>query len=213
MRSLFLIGYALILCIGLRAKSACKADDSPGFFLKITKNVPRLGRRSDKEFEQGFLRNYKTIPRIGRSLESDRNFSSLLNWLQSQSPRTFTKRVLLNPHLTHMATENELSVVQPVNSNTLRELLNKNAIPRDNVKFVHWKDFDRALQLDMELYAKVSSLGLKPDQLLKQDIAVGSYIPLMENAIDSDGTDFALYTRDGAFDGPYASDFLRYNSV
>uniref|UniRef100_A0A1I8NQJ7 Uncharacterized protein n=1 Tax=Stomoxys calcitrans TaxID=35570 RepID=A0A1I8NQJ7_STOCA len=213
MRALLLIGYALILCIGLRASTSCKADDSPGFFLKITKNVPRLGRRSDKEFVQGFWKNFKAIPRIGRSVENQQDVDPLANWLQTQSPKILSKRVLLNPHLSRLATENELSVVQPVNSNTLRELLNKNAIPRDNVKFVHWKDFDRALQLDMELYGKVSSLGLKPDQLLKQDISGGSYIPLMENGIDADGTDFALYTREGGLEGPYASDFLRYNSV
>lgn len=118
----------------------------------------------------------------------------------------------MHPHLTRIASEIELSVVQPVNSNTLRELLNKNAIPRDNVKFVHWKDFDRALQLDTDLYGKVSSLGLKPDQLLKQDIVGSNFVPLMENAVDADGTDFALYTRDGGLEGPYASDFLRYNS-
>lgn len=44
------------------------ADESPGFFLKVTKNVPRLGRRSQSvnEFENFFLKASKTVPRIGR---------------------------------------------------------------------------------------------------------------------------------------------------
>lgn len=43
-------------------------DESPGFFLKVTKNVPRLGRRSQSinEFENFFLKASKTVPRIGR---------------------------------------------------------------------------------------------------------------------------------------------------
>ncbi|XP_073811685.1 uncharacterized protein [Musca autumnalis] len=208
MRCILLVVYTLILCLVI-----CLAEDSPGFFLKITKNVPRLGRRADKTFEHGLWGNYKSVPRMGRSVSSDTEFNAISNWLQQGvSTKSVSKRVLLSPHLSLLASENELSVVQPVNSNTLRELLNKNAIPRDNVKFVHWKDFDRALQLDAELYGKVSSLGLKPDQLLKQDISVGNYVPLMENAVDVDGTDYALYSRGGGFEGPYASDFLRYNS-
>ncbi|XP_061402296.1 uncharacterized protein LOC133338127 [Musca vetustissima] len=208
MRCILLISFASILWLGLG-----DAEDSPGFFLKITKNVPRLGKRSDKDFGHGLWGNYKSVPRMGRSVLSDNELNTLVHWLkQIKSMKSVGKRVLMSPQLSLLASENELSVVQPVNSNTLRELLNKNAIPRDNVKFVHWKDFDRALQLDAELYGKVSSLGLKPDQLLKQGISVGNYIPLMENAVDADGTDYALYTRDGGFDGPYASEFLRYNS-
>lgn len=49
---------------------SCKTDDIPGFFLKITKNVPRLGRRSDKEYESYFLKNVKQIPRIGRRYDN-----------------------------------------------------------------------------------------------------------------------------------------------
>lgn len=69
-RHFLLFSYALILFWCLASKSTCKADDSPGFFVKISKNVPRLGRRSDKTFGRGFLNNYKVIPRIGRSFDS-----------------------------------------------------------------------------------------------------------------------------------------------
>lgn len=42
------------------------ANDSPGFFLKVTKNVPRIGRRSGNEYENFFIKASKSVPRIGR---------------------------------------------------------------------------------------------------------------------------------------------------
>lgn len=61
-----------------------------------------------------------------------------------------------------------LNLVQPINGETLIELLDKDAISGDNVKFIHWRDFDVALQVDRDLYEKVISLGRRPDQRLKQ---------------------------------------------
>lgn len=61
----FTIYTALLLCLF----NWCSAtEESPGFFLKVTKNVPRLGRRSqsNNEFENFFLKASKTVPRIGR---------------------------------------------------------------------------------------------------------------------------------------------------
>lgn len=49
------------MCFEVRAN-----DESPGFFLKVSKNVPRLGRRSG-DFENFFLKASKSVPRIGRS--------------------------------------------------------------------------------------------------------------------------------------------------
>lgn len=44
-------------------------NESPGFFLKVTKNVPRLGKRTNSlsDFENFFLKTSKSVPRIGRS--------------------------------------------------------------------------------------------------------------------------------------------------
>lgn len=142
------------------------------------------------------------------------NYVTLLqNWLNSESDfKKFNKRVLLNPN--RLATvERELSMVQPVNSNTLIELLDKDAIPSDNVKFVHWKDFDRALQLDGELYAKVISLGRRPDQRLKQDLSIGTYIPLIGSDPEDEANNFMLYNSNGGLDGSFNSDALRYNRI
>lgn len=49
------------------------STETPGFFLKVTKNVPRLGRRSQpqpqplSDFDNFFLKTSKSVPRIGRS--------------------------------------------------------------------------------------------------------------------------------------------------
>lgn len=57
MRSLTILLFAVLL------SALGQADESPGFFLKITKNVPRLGKRT----ESFVMKNMKTIPRMGRS--------------------------------------------------------------------------------------------------------------------------------------------------
>lgn len=59
MRSLTILVFAALTLL----LSKGQADESPGFFLKITKNVPRLGKRT----ESFVMKNMKTIPRMGRS--------------------------------------------------------------------------------------------------------------------------------------------------
>ena len=67
MRFLLLLSCALLALSLNSFMRLCSANDSAGFFLKVAKNVPRLGRRSaDKEFDSYFLKNIKTIPRIGK---------------------------------------------------------------------------------------------------------------------------------------------------
>lgn len=75
MRSPTILVLAVLLLLELFGTG--NADESPGFFLKITKNVPRLGKRT----ESFVMKNIKTIPRIGRSeaqvsnLDYDLSFS------------------------------------------------------------------------------------------------------------------------------------------
>lgn len=111
--------------------------------------------------------------------------------------------------------ERELNVVQPVNSNTLLELIDRNAIPSEQVKFVHWKDFDRALQADMELYAKLMHLGRDPDQRLKQDISLGSFIPIFGPG-NEHNEEFMLYNNKDDRDlygSRYDRNFMQYNHL
>ncbi|EDW08555.1 uncharacterized protein LOC6578712 [Drosophila mojavensis] len=184
------------------------ADESPGFFLKITKNVPRLGKRG----EAFLMKNMKTIPRIGRS-DPEASITPLLAWLWNlDADPQFSKRRLPSSGAAG-SVEHELSVVQPVNSNTLFELLDRNAIPSEHVKFVHWKDFDRALQVDTELYTKIIHLGRDPDQRLKQDLSFNSYIPIF-GSDDAKSNDFMLYNKDDRdLYGGYDRNFMQYNRL
>nr|XP_016928306.1 uncharacterized protein LOC108008910 [Drosophila suzukii] len=195
---------AVSLLVALVAVS--QGDDSPGFFLKITKNVPRLGKRG----ESFTMKNLKTIPRIGRSDQS--SVTPLLAWLWDLDTSPSKRRL---PNGESLAKEQELNVVQPVNSNTLLELLDNNAIPSEQVKFVHWKDFDRALQADVDLYSKVIQLGRRPDQHLKQSLSFGSFVPIFG---DEQNPAFMMYKNNDdqeLYGGGNRIDrnFLRYNTV
>ncbi|XP_005179129.1 uncharacterized protein LOC101896054 [Musca domestica] len=209
MNYFFLISYTLIFFLGLEPQSLCKADDSPGFFVKIAKNVPRLGRRSDKPFTRRFFRNYKIIPRIGRSVEELPKSDSLNNWLDTPFTVHMEKRLHYSPASRFV--DQDLSLLQPVNAATLKELIDSHTIARENVKFIHWKDFDRALQMDPELFGKISSIGRTPDQHLKDNLSKENFTPVLKNMMDSDGTDFVLYTQGENDQGVYAPEFLRYN--
>lgn len=69
----------------------------------------------------------------------------------------------------------EYNMVQPVDSVTLIELLRHDALPPQSVRFVHWKDFDVALQRDSDLYSKVISLGRAPDVDLRANLNLNKY--------------------------------------
>lgn len=61
----------LLLLVGVLVVSTWATEiENPGFFLKVTKNVPRIGRRSDgqpvNDFDTFFLKASKSVPRIGR---------------------------------------------------------------------------------------------------------------------------------------------------
>lgn len=51
----FLKTLQILILLLIFSPGICRSDDSPGFFLKITKNIPRLGKRYDK------LINYNEI--------------------------------------------------------------------------------------------------------------------------------------------------------
>lgn len=65
----------ITLCLLITVFDFCTCNsnsistETPGFFLKVTKNVPRLGRRSQSlsDFDNFFLKTSKSVPRIGRS--------------------------------------------------------------------------------------------------------------------------------------------------
>lgn len=59
----------LLLCLYFLLH--CILCDDGSFFLKVSKNVPRIGKRNkstnnDDSFEKFFLKASKSVPRIGR---------------------------------------------------------------------------------------------------------------------------------------------------
>lgn len=59
----------ILILVGILAISTWATEiENPGFFLKVTKNVPRIGRRSQgvSDFDTFFLKASKSVPRIGR---------------------------------------------------------------------------------------------------------------------------------------------------
>lgn len=58
-----------VLCNFLLETAYC--DESGNFFLKVSKSVPRIGKRGkgSPEFEKFFLKASKSVPRIGRRNE------------------------------------------------------------------------------------------------------------------------------------------------
>lgn len=62
----FLIKEIFLFFVVTLTLLSVSANDSPGFFLKVTKNVPRIGRRSGNNYENFFIKASKSVPRIGR---------------------------------------------------------------------------------------------------------------------------------------------------
>lgn len=128
-------------------------NESPGFFLKVTKNVPRLGRRAHSlsDFENFFLKTSKSVPRIGRSD----------NQVRDRDRFTFGQRLACNiRNLNKFAELPKLySSIQPFDSKSLHHLLASDAITENDIKFISWDDFDAALENDDGLFEKLLSLA------------------------------------------------------
>ncbi|KAG7188766.1 hypothetical protein KM043_008384 [Ampulex compressa] len=62
---IFFNAFVIGLVTFLICQNNVEADEVPAFFLKIAKNIPRVGRSG--KFEDFFYKSAKNIPRIGRS--------------------------------------------------------------------------------------------------------------------------------------------------
>lgn len=133
------------------------ADDSPGFFLKVSKNVPRIGRRSGSEFENFFLKQSKSVPRIGRRgyVDSSNPEETVGSWYQ--------RYVQPGKRMSELDTENFIrnyNLVQPFDIKVvLQSILSNDEKQQSKLKFVSWDDFDQALQSDTQLFVKLSSIA------------------------------------------------------
>lgn len=139
----------LVLCFGLLLTlGALAADDAPGFFLKVNKNVPRvrlrlislklkivkalefyqLGKRNNFFIKQGG----KNVPRLGRRSGYQSNTVEELKYYNH---------------------------VQPFDSKFMVDFLSDELFSNGDLKFISWNDFDKALESDVELKKKLTSIA------------------------------------------------------
>ncbi|GAB0094602.1 ecdysis triggering hormone [Sergentomyia squamirostris] len=131
----------LLIVIGVFGLCFVFGDENPGFFLKITKNVPRIGRRSlptSSEVDSFFFKGLKNVPRMGRRNDLQLQEDSLV----TDEARKIAKRAPKN-----------YNNVQPFDLRILFDILSDDL---SDLKFVSWRDFDEALEADTELFQKLA---------------------------------------------------------
>lgn len=141
-----------VLLILLAETSADEDEANPGFYLKVAKNVPRLGRRSGNSLVPDATSNDERLP----------------NWFERIV--TTSKR---DQHGSRGAAA--YRKVMPFDPNLLLDLASSTGDGHgaDDLKFVSWRDFDIALESDTELFAKLA-------QLAKDEAEMGANVHPME---------------------------------
>ncbi|KAF7382112.1 ecdysis triggering hormone preproprotein [Vespula maculifrons] len=81
-----ILGSIVILSV---LQYSVEADEVPAFFLKIAKNIPRVGRSGDK-FDDFFLNSPKNIPETGKH---DNNLKSSESWQSHENSESFAKPI------------------------------------------------------------------------------------------------------------------------
>lgn len=87
---------ALVLVVILVASTFASEIENPGFFLKVSKNVPRIGRRSDgpSDFNMMYM-HPKNIPQPNRRSQMVSNPSQ--NIIPSHNYQSFNSPELAQP--------------------------------------------------------------------------------------------------------------------
>ncbi|XP_055534655.1 uncharacterized protein LOC129724074 [Wyeomyia smithii] len=178
---------------------AASAAETPGFFIKLSKSVPRIGRRGD--FENFFLKQSKSVPRIGRRsgfMASSQDTSS--NWfdrLLRPSKRPLTDNT--------EPTENSrtYSKVRPLDLHHIIDILSDDLFFGSDLKFISWDVLDKALEEDPDLMAKLSALARDKEvhqlkQLLSTDKnELVQYVPLEGSPAETHSNKAYIYRTDG----------------
>ncbi|XP_062550598.1 uncharacterized protein LOC134215415 [Armigeres subalbatus] len=140
----------------LVAISIVAADETPGFFIKLSKSVPRIGRRGD--FENFFLKQSKSVPRIGRR----GGFFTQHPTPQNTANNWFARfmRSSKNP-LDNVPLENGklYNKVRPLDLHHIIDILSDDLFFGSDLKFISWDVLDQALEEDPELMGKLSALA------------------------------------------------------
>ncbi|XP_055643444.1 uncharacterized protein LOC129779775 [Toxorhynchites rutilus septentrionalis] len=157
---------------------AVVAGESPGFFIKLSKSVPRIGRRGS--LENFFLKQSKSVPRIGRraSFIAEHYPSQGDNWLErlAKRPQSSNDEPLGSIKV--------YSKVRPLDLHRIIDILSDDLFCGSDLKFISWDVLDKALEEDPELMGKLSALARdKEVQQLKQLLTdnkeeIVQYVPI-----------------------------------
>ncbi|XP_059612633.1 uncharacterized protein LOC132259105 [Phlebotomus argentipes] len=152
-------------------------DENPGFFLKITKNVPRIGRRSlpvTSEVDNFFFKGLKNVPRMGRR-----------NDLIMDEVEAVAKRASPGKNYNN---------VQPFDLRLLFDILSDEI---SDLKFVSWKDFDEALEADTVLFEKLAQVAKeRGSPEWKDHMRTNNFVSLLPGTTNRHSIDDLLYRSD-----------------
>lgn len=159
-----MLAICLLLNIGVlvAATSSEEADAiNPGFYLKVAKNVPRLGRRSDTLLVPDPSHNDERMP----------------SWFE---------RIVTASKRNQFGAKGTYNKVLPFDPNLMFDLATstKNAhggVNGEDLKFVSWRDFDIALESDTDLFEKLTQLAKSEADLDMKQIEFQQFVPLAHN--------------------------------
>ncbi|XP_058834880.1 uncharacterized protein LOC131692053 isoform X2 [Topomyia yanbarensis] len=175
------------------------AAETPGFFIKLSKSVPRIGRRGD--FENFFLKQSKSVPRIGRR-------SGYVPPAQETSKNWFDR--LISPSKRPLTGSGDLtessrvySKVRPLDLHHIIDILSDDLFFGSDLKFISWDVLDKALEEDPDLMSKLSALARDKEvhqlkQLLSTDKEeLVQYVPLEGGTADVRSNKAYIYRTEG----------------
>ncbi|XP_053676019.1 uncharacterized protein LOC128726247 [Anopheles nili] len=193
----------LLVLLGL----VCYAfgSESPGFFIKLSKSVPRIGRRGD--LENFFLKQSKSVPRIGRRAggyhmeTSPSEENSGASWFERYMKTS--KR----PSAGSIGPDDmgkSYKKIRPLDLNHIIDILSDDLFFGSDLKFISWEVLDEALEEDPELLQKLGSLARdKEVQQLKKMLGehgdeLVKYVPIDRNEINAASSRAYMYRMDRA---------------
>lgn len=188
--------------------------ESPGFFIKVAKNVPRLGRRGGTEPVHHVKRApfvsttyFSCCTWVGRqSIGCILQHASDSATVDEQPPTTWFERLVqpakrgpsngarsTTPYDGGASLAAMYRKVQPFDSSVLIDLITSHGSgggrSDEDLKFVSWRDFDIALESDTELFRKLAELAKGEADVLAaghEQIEFEEFVP-MESAANGAG--------------------------
>lgn len=163
MFAIYLLLNAVLLVV--LASSSEESDAiNPGFYLKVAKNVPRLGRRSDALLVPDAAHNDERLP----------------NWFERVV--TASKRDAGGAYHNVLPFDANL-MFDLASSSTGGGIAHGAATAGEDLKFVSWRDFDIALESDTDLFEKLKQLAKSEAELggRHQQVEFQQFVPLAHN--------------------------------